>query len=602
MLAALRTDFAPFFRRNWIWPVLALSLCLKAELVIGISLAKFSSAPVLASWAHYLQNLLSHVAFSIGTATLVLLFPGRKRLVAALVLDFLVSFVMLVDVWNYRAFDAYSSLYQLQVVGNLTNIWDSVRSMMRLLDLVFLLDLPLLWWLGRGAVSYRAATTSVVGFLAAAAVCAGIVTLDHYRADVWGGGLHRILFRICWVPVQTMGNLSPVGYHLFDFHQFMTERKRLELSEAQRAEVEGWFDEKEPVVAGPLHGKFKDFNLIVIQVESLETFPIGQRIEGQEITPRINGLLQNSIFIPDIHEQVNVGTSSDSDLMINTSIMPVRSGSTFFRFPDNTYRSLPKLLEARRYSTTAIHPDSGAFWNWMPGLQGVGFQKCVDRNSFIADEELGLGISDGTYLRQIRPMIRAAKKPSYTFLVTLTSHGPFPLPLKYRELKLSKSLDDTTLGGYFQCLRYTDRQIGAFLDGLKEDGLLDNTVVVIEGDHGGMHKFYREELDAVRPQESWWQDEHSRIPLIIYSPALEGRRLDVKGGQVDIMPTICDLMGIEPAAYARSAMGRNLLTTKEDFAVLVNGAFVGKTKSREAHAHNSLEIADLIVRSNYFGK
>jgi phosphoglycerol transferase MdoB-like AlkP superfamily enzyme len=134
----------------------------------------------------------------------------------------------------------------------------------------------------------------------------------------------------------------------------------------------------------------KGKNLIFIQLESFENFVIGQKINNQEITPNLNRFLKNSIYFDSIEEQVHLGTSSDSDLLVNASVYPVRSGSTFFRYPDNTYNSLPKLLEKSGYSTLAIHPDKGAYWNWMPALKSMGFQKCIDASYFNMTEFIGL--------------------------------------------------------------------------------------------------------------------------------------------------------------------------------------------------------------------
>ncbi|UXZ09741.1 sulfatase-like hydrolase/transferase [Clostridium perfringens] len=83
-------------------------------------------------------------------------------------------------------------------------------------------------------------------------------------------------------------------------------------------------------------------------------------------------------------------------------------------------------------------------------------------------------------------------------MATATSHGPFDLPTNYRELKLPKEIDDTKLGGYLQSLRYTDKMLGEFLNKLKSDGVLDNSIIVIYGDHGGINKYYKKRVRKYR--------------------------------------------------------------------------------------------------------
>ncbi|HUX46372.1 MAG TPA: LTA synthase family protein, partial [Desulfosporosinus sp.] len=290
------------------------------------------------------------------------------------------------------------------------------------------------------------------------------------------------------------------------------------------------------------------------------------------------------------------------DLMTNTSVYPVRQGSTFFRFPGNTYNSLPKILESHGYNTLAIHPDKGGYWNWRQALTAIGFQKTIDESYFQMDERIGLGISDRSYLRQVGSVIKAEKQPFYTFLVTLTSHAPFDLPTQYRDLKLDPVLDESKLGGYFQSIHYTDQQIGAFIDKLDKDGLLDNTVIALYGDHTGVHKFYDDEIKQLKNPESWWLEGHLQIPLIIYSKGMTGEKIKTTGGQIDILPTLAYLMGVDRKEYEGTAMGRNLLNTNRDFAVLASGKLVGSLpsdKERES-AKLGVGIADEIIRSNYF--
>ncbi|MDZ5001196.1 sulfatase-like hydrolase/transferase, partial [Clostridium perfringens] len=143
-------------------------------------------------------------------------------------------------------------------------------------------------------------------------------------------------------------------------------------------QIDEFFNQKENLPDNQYKGIFKDKNLLVIQVESLESFIIGKETNGQKITPVMDELIKTGLYFPNVYEQVNEGTSSDSDLMINTSMFPLRRGSTFFRYPSTNYNSLPLLLEEDGYETIAIHPDKGSFWNYVNGLTGIGFKHFVD--------------------------------------------------------------------------------------------------------------------------------------------------------------------------------------------------------------------------------
>ena len=290
--------------------------------------------------------------------------------------------------------------------------------------------------------------------------------------------------------------------------------------------------------------------------------------------------------------------------MTNTSVYPIRTGATFFRFPNNTYNSLPKLLQGMGYSTLAIHGDRGSYWNWVPALTSIGFEKTMDETHFNTDEKIGLGISDGSYFKQVAPILASEKQPFYNFIVTLTSHSPFDLPDQYRKLALSEDLNKTKLGGYFQSVNYTDEQIGNFIGTLDKSGVLNNSVVVIYGDHTGVHKYYNDEVKEVQPQENWWLDDSKRIPLIIYHKGMKAREIEITGGQIDTMPTVAYLMGITEERYKNTVFGRNLLNTNQDFAVLANKQYVGKAADNEEIQEKlqGIDLADLIIRKNYFNE
>ncbi|MDP4160075.1 MAG: LTA synthase family protein [Bacillota bacterium] len=548
-------------------------------------------------------SMIIYTSFAVIILSLSYLFKGRTRFWFLIICNFLFSLLLLADLMYYRGFGGFISPYLLSQTTNLDNLYSSIFSMMRSVDLLFFIDLFIFVGIGLKFKKFQSKTKrNAATMLILFGLSISYIYYQHIQLDIKGNG-GDMLFRVCWSPNQTMSNLSPLGYHAFDIYNYYENRQVEKLTPVEDQEIKNWFAQKqENLPPNQYSGIFKGQNLIVIQVESLENFVINQKVNGQQITPNLNKLLANSLYFSNFYEQVYNGTSSDADLLTNTSVYPIRSGATFFRYPNNTYNSLPKLLHGTGYSTLAIHPDKGSYWNWMPALTAIGFEKTMDVSRFNADEKIGLGISDGSYLNQIVPIIESEKQPFYNFMVTLTSHNPFDLPNQYRKLALSDDLNKTKLGGYFQSINYTDEQIGNFLSKLDNSGVLDNSVVVIYGDHTGVHKYYNDEVKQVQPQEGWWLDDSKRIPLIIYHKGMNGQEIKTTGGQIDTLPTIASLMGIDKNRYKNTAFGRNLLNTNEDFAVLANMQYVGKasTKQEEENRAKGIDLADLIIRKNYF--
>lgn len=553
----------------------------------------FSSSPPMVVYLAFIVIILSFAFF----------FQGRTRFWFLVSCNTLLSALLVADLMYYRGFSSFITPYLLSQTTNLDNLFSSVVSMLRPVDLLFIVDLFVLVGIGLKLKSlYTKAQRNIYTLFILLALSVSYIYYQHVQLDLNGKG-DSMLFRVAWCPNQTMSNLSPLGYHSYDIYNFFKDSKVSRLTPVENQEIKTWFGQnQERLPDNQFKSMFNGQNLIMIQVESLETSVINQSVNGQEITPVLNKLLANSLYFSNFYEQVNNGSSADADLMANTSVYPVRTGATFFRYPNNIYNSLPKLLRGIGYSTMAIHPDKGSYWNWMPALTAIGFEKTIDETHFNTDEKIGLGISDGSYFKQIAPIITSEKQPFYNFMVTLTSHNPFDLPTEYRKLAMNEEFNKTKLGGYFQSINYTDEHIGSFLNTLDKSGILDNTVVVIYGDHTGVHKYYNDEVKQVQPQEDWWLDDSKRIPLIIYHKGMQGREIALTGGQIDTMPTVAYLMGIKEDSYQNSVFGRNLLNTKKNFAILSNRQYMGvaENSTDPEHQIKGLDIADLVIRKNYF--
>ncbi len=580
-------------------------LCLKSLAAVMLINNPNSSALDTASLDAYEYSPAIFVAFIAIPLSIGLWLRGRARLAYYLALDGAFSLLLVADLWYFRSYKTFLSVRLWQETANLKGLWDSILSMSRPVDLVFLADLAVLIPLVvlRRAL-YREAPRAVA-FAALVPIGAlACLAIEHRTLDSGNAASEQRLVEPCWEARQTISYQSPLGFHLLDLYDVFLENRSVALSPAQIETIRAWFAAKrEAVPGGRYGGLLKGRNLIVVQVESLENCVVGRTVNGQEITPTINALLPSSLRFTNVYEQVHEGSSSDADLMTNTSVYPIRKGATFFRFPANAYNSLPRILRGAGYrATLAMHPDPAVYWNWKNALTAIGFEKCLDESAFVEHETLGLGMSDEDFLTQAAERIARLPEPFYAFMVTLTSHAPFDLPEKYRELTLEEPLESSCLGDAFQAFHYADRSLGAFLARLRRCGVLERSAVVIYGDHASVHRFYNDRVQAIEGLEDWMRDPRWLVPLVVYAPGITGERIDVTGGQVDIMPTVLGLLGVDESVTAETAMGRNLLRTARDFAVGQDGTVVGRDRDApfSKSAVKGLAIADLAIRGDYF--
>lgn len=566
--------------------------------------------PYILNFSSGYSESISFVRFYIGFVLIFLsfcfLFKNYGRRLYLLIANVIITFILLMDLWYFRGFFTLPSITIMGQTANLENLSDSIFSIMSSYDFIMIIDIIILLVVFAFTFKERKSERRNIPMFAATLIIPTLlIGYIPFASNVLKKPVKFDYIFGNYDPTQTSQFLSPLGYHVLDIYTVYKDSKPYDITEEERQDIDSWLSNKlENLPDNNYKSLFKGKNLLIIQVESLENFVINETVEGQEITPNLNRLLKNSIYFPNIYDQVNEGNSSDSDLMINTSIFPIRKGSTFFRYPNTSYNSLPNLLEEMGYSSTSIHPDKGSYWNYALGLKGVGFDNFIDYYHFNDTETIGVGMSDGTFLPQVAEKIKELKKPFYAHTVTLTSHGPFEIPEKYKELKFNGELNNNIMGDYFQSLRYTDKHIGNLLNSLEEWGILEDTVVVITGDHRGVHKYYPDKLAELKnPKESWLDDENQTLPLIIYNKSIStGIKNDVVGGQVDIMPTLAYLMGIEKDKYKNTVMGRNLLNTNKSYAVTNNGIVLGKQLPQEeaSELQKAIQISDLIIKSNYF--
>ncbi len=550
-----------------------------------------------------------YLAFTLIFFSFSLLFKGKGRVIYLFVIDIFLTALILLDVMYFRGFLTVPSVMILTQTANLDNLGGSIMSMLSGYDILFFFDfiiLAIYVFLTRNTYK-KDGKRAIKTFIITLVLSIMYIGYVPFNLNVLNNEdvTNAYLFDD-YDPTNTCKYFSSVGYHIFDIHDVYVNSQPYTVTEDEKAAINSYYSWKnENLPDNEYAGISKDKNLIVIQVESLESFILGKEINGQKITPNLDKLLKQSYYFPNIYEQVNEGTSSDCDLMINTSMLPLRRGGTFFRYPNTNYNSLPKILKTEGYESISIHPDKGSFWNYANALKGgIGFENFIDYFSFDVNEQIGMGISDKSYFEQVVPKLKELSTPFFAHTITLTNHGPFDLPDELRKLSLDSELNNSELGGYFESVHYTDAQIGHFLELLDKEGILDTTTIIITGDHTGVHKYYNSSIQGLSTKEDWYLDDgEPRVPFIIYDKSInEGKTFDTIGGQIDIMPTMLYLLGVDSNKYENTALGRNLLNTNRSYAVITNGDIKGTNLSDEDKIQlgGILQLSDSMIRGDYF--
>ncbi|MFE1242946.1 LTA synthase family protein [Fictibacillus sp. NPDC058756] len=503
----------------------------------------------------------------------------RQQLIALLVLDFVLSFIILADAIYFRYFEDLISSAVLLQIKQMSSLGSSVGDLFSWKDFllfadVLLFTVLLIVFLKKVPIKKNAnpALRLATGLLTGAA---GAWLFFYPLHDfVQKGGAYLFDKTLSSMRVYEVTGLF--GFHGFDTYKYLDEYvlNKKEVSAKERKNAKQWFDDKNKAqaVQTPYQGKAAGKNLIMVQLEAYQSFVIDKKVNGQEITPNLNKLKKESLYFNDIHHQTASGRTSDAEFAAKTSLFPLATGSAYVRFPRNEYDSLPYILKENGYDTAAFHAYKPGFWNRYIVYPNLGFNEFHSIEDFDEGEQVGWALGDEAFLTQSADKMKDMKDPFYSFLIALTSHYPYTMPEKYQTLDID-DVGDVNLRNYLQSVHYVDQAVGTFIEKLKKDGLWENSVVVFYGDHdtGYMQSktpstiFANEEGDPLGELEV-----KDGIPLFMHVPGVEGKEIDKAGGQIDIMPTLLHLFGMEKENYHH--IGINLLDGKEGSVVFRYGS------------------------------
>lgn len=532
-----------------------------------------------------------------------LMFKGKNSIKYLILVDIIYTLLIISGLWVYRGTGHLLELKFLFFKEGFNTLNESIINP-RIRDIVFVMDIAILLF-NYKKISSKINYIRKEGLsLLLIALCSIIIVTYHYVFDIKDLSNGKVRFiqeewQGAWNPYTRVVNRSLIGHHIYEDYKTIKKLVR-KTKDNDTKEIDEWLAwNKEELEDNEYKALAKGKNVVFLQIESLENFVINEEVFGEEITPNLNKLIKNNIYFKNIHEQNNAGNSIDMDMMAASGVLPLGKVITYLEYPEVKYNSLPRLLNNEGYNTILTHAERAGDWNWAEaGKSAAGYKTIWDIREYIIDEYAGFGLSDKSLYTQFVDKIAKEEGPFLAVVPTLTSHGPFDIDEKYRELELPKELDKNRLGGYFQSIHYADKQIGLFFELLKGKKLLDNTVVVIYGDHGGVHKYYMEDVEASNFEGNWWQERDNKIPFIICGNNIPSKTIETYGGQIDIMPTVAYLLGLDTKGCQ---MGRNLLNTNRDATVIKDGIVVGNPKDDEEEMFKkAYDIADKIIKNNYY--
>ena len=312
-------------------------------------------------------------------------------------------------------------------------------------------------------------------------------------------------------------------------------------------------------------------NVVVIIIESFGREYIGgfnKWLDGGKYkgyTPFVDSLMQHSATY--LYSYCNGRKSIDGMPSILSSIpMFVEP---FFLTPAsmNNVSGLAGELKNEGYYSAFFHGAENGSMGFQAFARTTGFDDYFGRTEYDADKRFGgdkdfdgtWAIWDEPFLQFYATKMSEFKQPFVTALFTASSHHPYVVPDKYKNVYKEEGIV------IHKCIRYTDHALKEFFEKAKQQPWYKNTLFVLTSDHTNLsdHAYYQTDLGGFCS------------PIIFFDPSgdLKSGMRDAIAQQIDIMPTVLSYLGYKKKYVG---FGIDLLTTpaKDTWAVnYLNGIY-----------------------------
>lgn len=542
----------------------------------------------LSGLLQYLIAIFNPIPLALLLLGLALYIKNTKLFYGIAITIYLVLFLWLFsNVVYYREFADYISVSTMLATSSVsTGLGETALELFNLWDLVYFADFIIIaivlrkkpYKLNPKPFSKRA--SFAVSSLAILLFSVNLFTAEIDRPELLTRGFsNTYIVRALGLP----------AFFTYNAHQTYTaEKERSDATAEDLVPVEEYVQEHYASPNSDYFGIAKGRNVIYLHLESLQQFVIDYKLNVDgveyEVTPFLNSLYhsQSTLAFSNFFNQVKAGKTSDAETMIETSLFGLNQGSFMVQYGgSNTQQAAPYILSQNGgYTSAVFHGNSASFWNRNNTYKQWGYNYFFDQSYFSeATEENSFqyGLNDKIMFADSIQYLEHLQQPFYAKFITVSNHYPYTSSLIGDEIGFPLAdTPDETINGYFATANYLDASIKAFFDYLKATGLYEDSIIVLYGDHYGISNSRNPDLAPLIGKDSQtWSDFDNammqRVPYMIVVPGMtNGGIIDTFGGEIDTLPTLEHLLGIEANNYLQ--VGQDMLSSEHSQVVALRTA------------------------------
>lgn len=560
---------------------------------------------------------LGNIRFILSDLVILLLicsfsFLVKKRNLYFLIFSIILSSICCINSVYYNNYNDFASVYLFETMFQAFKLpSEAVTSVFQVSDFIFIWQILLMIVLYR-MNKYEKNVTNFKRSLLVTFSLFVLVLLTCSSNDIYR-------FTHDWNKSYVVRNFGIYSYQVNDI---FTVTKKFICPNCGKEEAQVIVDEyfrNKGTKENEYTNIFKDKNILFIHAESVQQMFLNSEINNQVITPNLNKLASEGLYFSNYYSQESVGTSSDTEFTITNSILPVGTGTVFINYDYNNYQSMIKSFEEIGYYTFSMHGNICEYWNRNQMYQAIGYDRFYCYNDYDLTDQIGIGLSDKSFFSQSADIISDIHNNHdkfYGTLIMLTNHTPF-----YNDGKVEfdvGNMEGTKIGNYLKLLHYADEAIGEFITKLDDLGVLEDTVIVIYGDHDAKFTIKQYEEYLGKEIDFYEYEQLTKVPLIIWTKdkQVQGEITKIMGAY-DVMPTLANMFDFE----YEYALGHDIFSVDENIVVFPNGNWVTDKvyynnqlsdykvynevseeylKENEEKAKKVVEISNYLIRYNLF--
>ena len=477
----------------------------------------------------------------------------------------------------YREFSDFVTVNTMMASSSVSaGLGEAALGLFRPWDIIYLIDFPILGYLMyKKLIRVDHRPFNKRASFAITALSSMLFTANLFLAEIDRPQLLTRGFSNYYV-VRALGLPAFLGYSGNQTYQANKERSKASAEDLKPVEeyIQNHYAEPNKDYFGIAKGR----NVIYVHLESFQQFLIDYKLQADgkeyEVTPFLNSLYHSNstLAFSNVFNQVKAGKTSDAETMIETGLFGLNQGSFMVNYGGtNTQQAAPFILSKNGgYTSAVFHGNAGSFWNRNTAYKQWGYNYFFDASYFTKQDDTNsfqYGLNDKIMLKDSIKYLERLQQPFYVKYITVSNHYPYTTSLIGDEIgfPLAKTKDET-INGYFATANYLDSSVKSLFDYLKKSGLYDNSIIVLYGDHFGISQTRNPNLAPLvgKTSETWSNYDNAmmqRVPYMVVIPGMDkGKIIDTYGGQVDMLPTLEHLLGIDSKNYLQ--VGQDMLSTQ----------------------------------------